>query len=214
MSGVEAALVLGLAASVITICETANDLWQAAHDAKGLPKKLKLAADELPLVLVSLEQAHSNIDAALKADTVELEIWQKVHQILKSCDESAKDLQSLFDECLPSPDDDRTKRWAKVLQLRRKSGQAEKHIQQIFRHIQALAEFQILRDSETLEDVKAAITALEALDEEERGARAVHHGEGDIIEQTGSGSNIRTYKNTGTASMFNAETQYIGKGTE
>lgn len=215
MSGADAAaLVLGLVSSVITICEALADIWQAAHDTTGLPKRLKTAADELPLISAALDQAKANIKvASQRANAVDLSTWQSVHQVFKTCEDSATVLRELFIKYLPVENDDRTTRYSKIFSLKRKSGEIQEHIHKILQHIQTLVNHQILQDAQTLEDIKAALTALEAPDEDEdKRVCQVMHGDGDNNFASGSGG-IRTYKNTGPASMYNAETQTFGQGT-
>ena len=216
MSGAEAgALVLGLISSVITICEAANDIWQAAHTTRGLPKKLKTAADELPLISACLDEAKTNIDASRRAGCVDLSTWQSVQQALQDCEESATIVRQLLDKYLPTESDDRKTRYSKIISLKRKSGEVQEHVYKILQHIQTLANLQVLRDAKILEDISAAVAALEASDsDEDKRSSQVMHGDGDNNHQSGSGT-IRTYKNSGTAPMYNAEsmTQNFGKGT-
>jgi hypothetical protein len=51
MSGAEARLVLGLISSTITVIETCKTLYDAAHDASGLPEAFRKVAENIPLVL-------------------------------------------------------------------------------------------------------------------------------------------------------------------
>ena len=64
MSGIgEASLVLGLVSSIITIFEAAQEICEAASDTSGLPKKLRMAAEQIPLVHNALSLAKQNINA-------------------------------------------------------------------------------------------------------------------------------------------------------
>lgn len=216
MSGAEAAaLTAGLISSVITICEAANDIWQAAHTTSGLPKKLKTAADELPLISACLDEAKTNINASRRTCSVDQSTWQTVQQALQSCEESATIVRQLLDKYLPIESDDRKTRYTKIISLKRKSGEVQEHVHKILQHIQTLANLQVLQDAKILEDISAAVATLEAADGDEGdGGSQVMHGDGDNNHQSGSGT-LRTYKNSGTAPMYNAEnmTQNFGKGT-
>ena len=62
MSGVsEASLVLGLVSSAIATVEAAHDIYGAASDINGLPKRLRLAADQILLVHNALGLAKQNV---------------------------------------------------------------------------------------------------------------------------------------------------------
>lgn len=119
-----------------------------------------------------------------------------------------------MDKYLPVENDHRKTRYTKIISLKRKSGEVQEHVHKILQHIQTLANLQVLQDAKILEDISAAVTALEAADEDEDdGGSQVMHGDGDNNHQCGSGT-LRTYKNSGTAPMYNAEkmTQNFGKG--
>ncbi|KAK5214619.1 hypothetical protein LTR47_012121, partial [Exophiala xenobiotica] len=45
-----ASLVLGLISSIIAIYEGAHEIYEAAGDVKGLPRKVQLVAEQIPLV--------------------------------------------------------------------------------------------------------------------------------------------------------------------
>jgi hypothetical protein len=51
MSGAEAAAVVGLIASIITVVETSKKLYDASHDVKGLHEAFRDVAQNIPLVL-------------------------------------------------------------------------------------------------------------------------------------------------------------------
>ncbi|KIW86725.1 uncharacterized protein Z519_12638 [Cladophialophora bantiana CBS 173.52] len=54
MSGIgEASLVVGLISSIIAIYEGTHEIYEAASDVEGLPRKFQLVADQIPLVLLA-----------------------------------------------------------------------------------------------------------------------------------------------------------------
>jgi hypothetical protein len=55
MSGAEVGLVLGLVTGAITCFQTAYQIYEAAHDAKGLTESFKVTAEQIPLVLHTLK---------------------------------------------------------------------------------------------------------------------------------------------------------------
>lgn len=219
MSGAEAALVLGLVSSVIAICEAAYDVWSAVKDSSGLPKKLKQVADELPLISASLDQCRANIDSAQQKRDIDVDIWKSIHHILSQCEESAKAVKQIFDTHLPVEDDSRPTKYNKVLHLKRNSGKVKEHVEKILHHIQTLAEYQVLCDTETLQHIRAAITDLEAPESSEEGSQVVH-GDGHIIRQTGNGTiagilhtgSGKQQVSTGNSTQYIADTMSLSEG--
>ena len=214
MSGAEAGLALGLISSVITICETAYGIWEVAEGQRGLPKRLQRAAQELPLVAASFEQAKGNLQTALRAGTISDETRAAVEQVLHDCEESAGFVKQTLEDCLPAAGDERTQKYKKAYNLSRKSGKIEERIQRMFQGIETLVQHQLLVDADILEDIRQAVEALSVVDKDD-GVSQVMHGNGDNIQQTGSGI-IRKYHNSGVAPMYNAEnmTQHFAKGTD
>jgi hypothetical protein len=47
--------VLGLVTGAITCFQTAYQIYEAAHDAKGLTESFKVTAEQIPLVLHTLK---------------------------------------------------------------------------------------------------------------------------------------------------------------
>jgi hypothetical protein len=50
MSGAEAGLVIGLISGLLQLLDTAKKVYDAAQDAKGLPKAFREVAERIPLV--------------------------------------------------------------------------------------------------------------------------------------------------------------------
>jgi hypothetical protein len=68
MSGAEASLVIGLISSIITIIDTARQLYDAVEDEKGLPANFKKVASKLPLISKILEDAEKYIKSVQDED--------------------------------------------------------------------------------------------------------------------------------------------------
>jgi uncharacterized protein (UPF0276 family) len=90
MSGVgEAALVLGLISSSVSISLAAYEIYEAANGAHGLPKKLKAAADQIPIILHALGLAEEN------AENVEEGTLKEVKPILERCKSNAEIIEEI-----------------------------------------------------------------------------------------------------------------------
>jgi hypothetical protein len=58
MSGIgEASVVLGPISSTIAIFEAAQEIYEAASDVTGLPRKFRMTAEQIPLVHNALRLA-------------------------------------------------------------------------------------------------------------------------------------------------------------
>jgi hypothetical protein len=58
----EAALVLGLISAAITAIDAAKTLYDAAHDAKGLPEAFREVGERLPIVHDILQKAQEQVN--------------------------------------------------------------------------------------------------------------------------------------------------------
>lgn len=135
MSGVgEAALITGLISSLITIVETAKNVWEAAHDEKGLPKNFKESARRLPLVLRLLADAKEYITK--KKDE---SLTSAFRPILEDCKAKAIQLQQLFDKVIPEADAPRLDRYAKAFRTIGKGGRVETLTKGILDGLQLMA---------------------------------------------------------------------------
>ena len=211
MSGAEAGLVLGLISSTIAIFEAADEIYDAAHDAKGLPKKFRAAADEIPLVLHSLSLAQDN----LQTGTVSKDAIKSAKPILESCKASAESLKDIFDQTMPSEGGSRTERYKKAAAMKVKGSKVTECVQQVAKNMELLAQHQVFQDAQTIEDIRAAIEELDNVDHEEGQSQSTY-GSGDIINQSGSGTfNKRTYHSSDKSKMYAADTMHVGgKGAD
>lgn len=66
----EAGLVLSLSSSTITILEATCEVYMAASDASGLPKQLRLVAEQIALVYNVLRLAEHNLQVKLVIQVV------------------------------------------------------------------------------------------------------------------------------------------------
>lgn len=207
MSGVgEAGLVLGLISSTITILEAAHEVYEAASDASGLPKKLRVVAEQIPLLYNALRLAERN----LQANNVTHEAVHRAKPVLEQCKKSAASVKDMLDKSMPAKDASRAERLRKAVGLKVKSDKAKEHMEEIFKSMDLLAQNQVLQDAEALEEIKAAMEQLTATSDEEEQPQSVHSGAGAINANTGGGPQ-ENYNNSGSGSQYIAEKQFIGR---
>ena len=203
----EAGLVLGLISSTLTIFEVAQAIYEAASDTSGLPKKLRVVAEQIPLVYNALGLAEQN----LQAKNVTQEAVYSAKPVLEQCKNSAAIVKDIFDQVIPAKDASRAERLRKAMGLKMKSNKAKEHMEQVFKSMDLLAQKQVFQDAETLEEIKAAMEQLTSIsDEEDRSPGFVHSGAGAINANTGEGTQ-KNYNNSGPGNIYNAEKQYFGR---
>ena len=203
MSGIgEVSLVLGLISSTIAIFEAAQEIYEAASDVAGLPKKLRVAAEQIPLVHNALSLAEQNIN--LK--TVPKDALLSAQPVLERCKECAASVKDIFDKTIPAKDTSRTERLKKAVGIKMKSNRVKEYMEEIFKSIQLLAQNQVFQDAEALNDIKEAIEQLRNMPDEEEQAHFVHSGTGAQYNQTGPGT-----QNIISGNQYTAGTQYFGR---
>ena len=128
MSGVgEAGLVLGLISSTITIIEAAHEVYEAASDTSGLPKKLHVVAEQIPLVHNALGLA----ERTFQANNVTHEEVHSAKPVLEQCQRDAAKVKDIFDQIVPAKDAPRTERLKKAVGLKTKSNKTKEHMEQV-----------------------------------------------------------------------------------
>ena len=209
MSGAEAALVLGLASSALACFEAAYQIYNAAHDAKGLTKSFRVTADQIPLVLHTLHL----IKQSIKVDTVSEEALRTSKPVLERCIENAISLKAAFDKAIPAKDASRADRYKKAVEMKLKGGEVKKSMELVMGDLDLLAQHQIFQDAGALEDIKTAIDELAQVSDSEENARSVHHGSGNINNYTGTGNqeNNKYEISGGAGSFYKAESMSFGK---
>lgn len=205
-SFVEAATVLGLISAITGICEAASTVYEAYDDAKGLPKKFRTAAEQIPLVQLTLHLAETNI----RENSVSQEALQSALPLLKQCNESASNVSDIFNKTLPGEHASKLERFKNALTIKRKSGDVKDYMETIVKNLELLAQHQIFQDTETLKEISDAIQKLDNASDEQEQFQFVHSGTGSINANTGSGKQSN-YTNSGGAPMYNAQTQNFGK---
>ena len=207
MSGVgEAGLVLGLISSTIAIFEAAQEIYEAASNVAGLPKKFRVAAEQIPLVHNALSLAEQNISST----NVTNDALLSAKPVLERCKENASSVKDIFDKTIPAKDASRAERLKKAVGIKMKSRKVKEHMEEICKGIELLAQTQVFQDAEALKDIKEAIEQLNNVPDEEEQPFWVHSGAGAINANTGGGTQ-KNYNNSGPGSQYNAEKQFFGQ---
>lgn len=206
MSGIgEASLVLGLISSIIAIYEGAHEIYEAASDVKGLPRKFRLAAEQIPLVLHALGLAEQNI----KAKAVSQDALQSAAPVLERCKESAACVKNIFDKTISTQDASRTERYKKAVGIKLKSNKVKEYMEAVVKNMELLAQNQVFQDAEALKDIQDAIEQLSLIPDEEQPPQFVHSGGGPLIAHTGTG-NVESYSHSGSGHIYTAKKQNFG----
>jgi hypothetical protein len=148
----EASLVLGLISSTIAIFEAAHDIYDAASDTTGLPRKFRTAAEQIPLVHNAFTLAEKNI----KGRNVTEETLQSVKPVLERCKENAAGVKEVFDKSMPAKGASRAESLKKAIGIKTKSGKLKEYMEQIVKDMKLLAQYQVFQDAEVLNDIKEA----------------------------------------------------------
>lgn len=199
---------LGLISSTIAIFEVAQEVCEAASDAKGLPRKFRVAAEQIPLVYSALSLAEKNI----KAKKVTEEALQNVKAVLERCSESATSVKDIFDKIIPAKDASRAERYKKAVGLKMKSSKVKEYMEEICKNMEFLAQNQVFQDAEVSTDIKEAIEQLGNVPDEEEQPQYVNSGAGAMNINTGGGPQ-KNYNNSGPGSQHNGEQQTFHQGT-
>ena len=203
MSGIgEASLVLGLISSTITIFEAAHQIYEAASDTSGLPKKLRMVAEQIPLVHHVLDLAKKNISA----NHVTKEALQSATSVLQRCEEIATSVKEIFEKTIPAKDTSKVERYRKAMAVKMKSNKVKEYMEEIFKSMELLAQNQVFHNAEALNDIKEGIEQLSNVPDEEEQSQFVHSGAGAINANTGAGTQ-KNYNNAGSGRQYNVEKQ-------
>lgn len=149
MSGAEPAAVLGLISSVIAIVEASQRIYQATHDASGLPEAFRSTSQNIPLVLSTLqdvrrvqEQAdeeYKQTQDPVKKKEIEEEA-RAVQVAVERCKSNAEALQEIFEKVIPGDKASRRERYFKAARtvVPGKKTQVEDLMSEILTKLQAL----------------------------------------------------------------------------
>jgi hypothetical protein len=201
MSGGEAALVLGVISSCIAIIDTSKKLLDAAQDERGLPKAFRAVDSQLPLIIETLR----NIQ--LKSREASDNECAPVAQVVKSCKENAEALQKVLQAVITDDKDGHATRYLKHIRAVGKGHKVEVLAQQILRQLQHLQANHVFAKVATKDDLQAAISQLENVDDEDGTYNS--YGSGSINVARDSS----TQHNYNYSGNFKSENMHFGPGT-
>lgn len=205
MSGVgEAALVIGLISSCISIVDTSKKLLDAAKDAKGLPEALRTVHAQLPLIESTLKNIKSRSTSASD------EQCAPVAQAAQACRVNAEKLDKVLQDVIPGEKDGVATRYFKHIKAVGKGGKVERLTQDILKQLQHLQANHVFANVATTKDLEEAIAQLDNVDEAESPHSYISHGSGSInVAHVGSSQTNHNYSGN-----FNTTgPMYFGSGT-
>ena len=135
MSGAEAAAVLGLISSIISIIEGTKKVYDAATNAQGLPEAFREVAGRLPII----ENILGSTKKCIEERRVNNDSCKGVKHIVKACEEKAKELKGLFDKVIPEDGASRLTRYYKAVKALGKGNEVEKLMRGMLMDVQLLA---------------------------------------------------------------------------
>jgi hypothetical protein len=206
MSGAEAALVLGVISSCITLVDASKRLLDAARDERGLPEAFRVVQAHLPLVTRTLRNVEGRSREASEEDRL------AVMNLVESCERQAQDLHSLLQKVMTSDRDGRLQRYQKHIMAVGKGHKVEVLAQKIFQDLQHFQANHVFANIATTDDLRAAVAQLQdtrsSIDDEDMAYR--HSGSGAInVARDDSTQNNHNYSGN-----FNAQgPMHIGPGT-
>lgn len=202
----EAIGVLGLIASIATIAEAAYEIYEAASDSQGLPKKLQPIAEQIPLMLKVLQLADENV----QSHQTDKELLHAVRPILQRCEKRVIDVRSMFEKIIPAADASRADRMKKAVGLRTKINKAKESMEEIMKDTELLANHQYFCDALVLQDIQNAVEQLSNLPKDEGRLQLTHSGAGSIHTNHGAGVQ-HNYTNTASGNLYSANSQTFGR---
>lgn len=207
MSGVgEAGLILGLISSAIAIFEAAHELYEAANDTQGLPKKFRIAAEQIPLIHHALNLADANI----RAQNIGENDLERARPILERCKENAARVKDIFDKTIPAPNASSAERLKKAMSIIAKAKKVKDEIEDTVKGLELLAQYQIFQDADALQNIQKAVEQLSNLPDEENQPQFASYDDSVIYANTGSGEQ-HTYNNTSAGQQYNAKSMVFGQ---
>ena len=188
MAGVEAAFVLSLISSVISICEATKTIYEAAKDSKGQPEAFRQVNAQLGLVIAILDRSKE------KAKDVDETSQDALELILESCKAKAENLNKIFQKVIRKDDDKWYDRYKKAVGTLGKGQKVESLMSGILKDIQVLAcekltgvatEAQVKKIEEAIKEMNEMPSSLQ--DETGGAVTQKHSGSGSNYANTAGG---------------------------
>jgi hypothetical protein len=196
MPGAEAAAVLGLISSVISIIAGAKKFYDATTSSEGLPEAFREVANRLPIITDILAAAERRIQKGYVAE----DSCKGVKQVIKACQEKAKRLEDLFRKVIPSDNASRRERYLSAVRTLGKGNEVEKLMKGILENVLLLAcEHNMeIATKDQLEQIAKAIREVSAIP--------------PSVPENGFQEASFTANFYGSGTQYNAQGEYISQG--
>ena len=192
MSGGEAALVLGLISSIITIIDTTKKVYDAATNKTGLPKAFGECAVKLPLV--------KNILESIEKGNVDEKGCKEAKGVSEGCKKKASTLEELFQKVIPAEGASRSERYYKAVKILGKGNEVESLMKGILEDLALLSSERIMKTPTKTQQEQIAKAISEIRDVPKSVPDDVFQETGPIINHSGSGT------------QYNAWGDYVAQG--
>lgn len=192
MSGGEAALVLGLISSIITIIDTTKKVYDAATNKTGLPKAFGECAGKLPLV--------KNILESIEKGSVDEEGCKEAKGVIEGCKKKVSTLEELFQKVIPADGASHLQRYYKAVKTLGKGNDVESLMKGILEHLALLISDRIMKTPTKTqqEHIAKAISEIRGL------PKSIPD---DLFQETSANIN-----HSGSGTQYNAWGEYIAQG--
>lgn len=182
MSGIgEAALVLGLASSAITILDSIKKVYDSASDASGLPRPIRAVGIQLPLALDTLRSVTTAFEANQSDATTTL-----VDPVFGLCRTNGTKLKAILDKVVSVEGASRAERLKKALHTPGKTKKVEDLMKEIFESLLLLQSNHIFRSAIDAAKLEAAQVELSRIEDGGSGSFN-NYGDGPMNNNTGTG---------------------------
>lgn len=216
MSGAEAMAVLGTIAAAIAIIQASERVYDAARNASGLHEAFRKVAENMPIVLDTLqhaEQVFQPPDDGAQRDALE-QAAKAAEPIMTTCEDNVRQLRDIFERVVPGGEAGRRERYLKALQsaMPGKKRKVEELMKEILEKLQLLHTNQFFKDSTRSGQLSQALEELAQVPSSlpEPDGRYHHSGSGSMNVNPGSGTQY-IYSQSGESNrQFNAHTQHFG----
>lgn len=192
MSGGEAALVLGLISSIITIIDTTKKVYDAATNKTGLPKAFVECAEKLPLV--------KNILESIEKGNVYEKECKEAKGVVEGCKRKASTLEELFQKVIPADGASHRQRYYKAVKTLGKGNEVESLMRGILEDLALLNSERIMKTPTKTQQEQIA----KAISEIRDVPKSVPD---DLFQETGA-----TINHSGSGTEYNAWGEYIAQG--
>lgn len=105
MAGAEAIAAISLVAACITIIEKITSIGDAVHDAQGLPSKLRLVFEKLPVIEELLNKARERFEN----ENISEATSERAQPVLEQCKQALEKLRNIFQDACPEDEENRRK---------------------------------------------------------------------------------------------------------